>query len=320
MTPFTDRSRLVAAAGTILWRRSAAGAGVEVALVHRQRYDDWSWPKGKLDPGEGWVEAAARETTEETGLRPRVGVPLPKAVYAMPRGGVKEVRYWAAQAVGGKGRLTHEVDDVAWLTPRAARERLSYERDTRQLQALLDADQRGVLDTWPLVVVRHSEAIGRRHWSRDDRDRPLDANGRQQSQRLVGVLGAYAVPRVISSPSRRCVDTVAPYARAEKVTVHTRKRFSEEGFEDHPARAGRTVAQLLEHGGPVAVCTHRPVLPAVLHVLADHAPQGSIAHRTLRELATPESSGAMDKGEALICHVAGSGDHAVVVTVERNRP
>lgn len=320
MNPLTDRSRLVAAAGTILWRRAAGGAGVEVALVHRSRYDDWSWPKGKLDPGEGWVEAAGRETREETGLRPRLGIPMPKSVYAMPRGGVKEVRYWAAEVAGGKGRLTHEVDQVSWLTPRAARERLSYERDARQLHALLEADQRDALKTWPFVVVRHSESLGRKHWRGEDRHRPLDAEGREQSRRLVGVLGAYVVPHVVSSPSRRCVDTVSPYAAAEHLRVETRKRFSEEGFEAHPDRAGRAIEQLLEAAVPVALCTHRPVLPAVLDALADRAASDSTAQRTLRELATPEASGAMDKGEALVCHIAGSGPSAVVISVERNRP
>lgn len=320
MTARPERPRIVAAAGTLLWRRVDHVAGIEVALVHRERYDDWSWPKGKLDPGEGWVEAAARETYEETGLRPRVGVPLPKSVYSMPRGGVKEVRYWAAQSVAGKGRLTHEVDEVAWLTPRAARERLSYERDARQLQALLEADGRGELETWPFIVVRHGESLGRKHWDGDDRDRPLDGEGRDQAQRLVGVLSAYAVPRVISSPAKRCMATVRPYAGSQHLVIERRKRLSEDGFEAHPDRAAATTEHLLARGTTVAVCTHRPVLPAVLDVLADRARADSTAQRTLRELATDVAADAMDKGEALICHIAGTGETATVVAVERNRP
>ncbi|PWJ26615.1 8-oxo-dGTP diphosphatase [Branchiibius hedensis] len=320
MTALTDRPRIVAAAGTLLWRRSDHAAGIEVALVHRERYDDWSWPKGKLDPGEGWVEAAARETFEETGLRPRLGVPLPKSVYSMPRGGVKEVRYWAAQSVAGKGRLTHEVDEVAWLSPRAARERLSYERDARQLQALLEADGRGELETWPFVVVRHGESVGRKHWDGRDLDRPLDSEGRDQAKRLVGVLSAYAVPRVISSPAKRCMSTIRPYAGHEHLVIERRKRLSEEGFEDHPDRAAATTTHLLDRGTTVAVCTHRPVLPTILEVLADRARPDSTAQRTLRELATDVAADAMDKGEALICQVAGAGAAAVVVSVERNRP
>jgi 8-oxo-dGTP pyrophosphatase MutT (NUDIX family) len=103
---------VVRAAGVLPWRRKKGR--LQVALVHRPRYDDWSWAKGKLDPGEEWPVAAARETDEETGLRVALGVPLPDSRYMLlGRDGTpdeKVVRYWAARVVGGKGRLVNEID------------------------------------------------------------------------------------------------------------------------------------------------------------------------------------------------------------------
>jgi 8-oxo-dGTP diphosphatase len=118
------------AAGTVPWRVN--GDALEVALVHRPRYDDWSWSKGKLEPGERWPVAAFRETQEETGLQVRLGMPLPPTTYrVLDRDGVpatKWVRYWAAQVTGGDGSLTHEIDEVAWLDATAADTRLDYSR------------------------------------------------------------------------------------------------------------------------------------------------------------------------------------------------
>ena len=85
----------VVAAGAILWRIEKGD--LKVAIIHRARYDDWSWPKGKLDKGETIAEAAVREIREETGLRVYLGVPLAEIHYSLPNGSDKEVHYWAAR-------------------------------------------------------------------------------------------------------------------------------------------------------------------------------------------------------------------------------
>ncbi|WP_411084600.1 NUDIX hydrolase [Streptomyces sp. cmx-18-6] len=128
----------VLAAGCVLWRRAPAGGGVEVCLVHRPRWDDWSFPKGKLKRGEDPLAAAVREVLEETGHHCAPGHRLPTARYLVD-GRPKEVAYWAAEATGGAFIANDEVDRVLWLSPEAARTRLTQPRDREQLTALLPA-------------------------------------------------------------------------------------------------------------------------------------------------------------------------------------
>ena len=173
----------IPAAGTVPWRRRRGQ--LEVALVHRPKYDDWSWAKGKLDPGEQWPVAAVRETHEETALEVTLGRPLPGAEYTVLDGdgqpATKEVRYWAAEASKPAGPLRNEIDEVRWLDVISASDRLDYARDRDQLRAVVRADKAGTLTTWPLVLVRHAHATGRGSWSGDDQLRPLTSSGRQRA-------------------------------------------------------------------------------------------------------------------------------------------
>ena len=322
------------AAGTVLWRRHKGR--LLVALIHRQRYDDWSWPKGKLDQDEDWPVAAARETHEETGLAVRLGPPLPWARYPLagptrPMGSaasagsadptgpaaVKEVRYWSAVPIGGDGQLQHEVDRVAWLAPEKARQRLSYERDREQLAALVLADRQRRLRTWPLVLVRHAKALPRKHWPKADWRRPLDDRGDRESAALVPLLRAYGVQRVVTSSATRCIMTVKPYARSAKLKIHSTAVLSEEGFEDRPQAAAKRFAAVLGRGDAAAVCTHGPVLPHLLTRLAE------LADPRLPQVRADLEAGAVDnleKGEILVAHIAKTGNAACVVAVERHAP
>ncbi|SES21602.1 8-oxo-dGTP diphosphatase [Streptomyces sp. yr375] len=127
----------VQAAGCVLWRRSPAGGELEVCLVHRPKYDDWSHPKGKLKRGEEPLAGALREVEEETGYRAAPGTRLPTVSYEA-NGRPKQVRYWAAEAVSGAFAPNDEVDRLLWLPPPAARDRLTQPRDRTLVDALLD--------------------------------------------------------------------------------------------------------------------------------------------------------------------------------------
>jgi 8-oxo-(d)GTP phosphatase len=259
---------VVLAAGAVLWRPSTGGQP-EIAVVHRPKYDDWSLPKGKLLDGEHPVAAAVREVREETGYRTVLGRPLPTQHY-IALGRPKRVYYWAARAYEGRFTPTHEVDRLDWLSLPHAAGRLTHPRDA-SLVGLLDAD---APDTWALVVLRHAKAFPRREWDRDDGERPLIDRGHAQALRLVPLLAAYGVRSIVTSPARRCRDTVVPYAEQTGLPIDEAPSITEDGYRSDGRGAFELMERLLAAAVPAVVCTHRPVLPglsAMLHVEADGA-------------------------------------------------
>jgi 8-oxo-dGTP diphosphatase len=127
---------VVRASGGILWQHGPLG-DVEVLVVHRPKYDDWTFPKGKQDPGETDEETALREVEEETGFRCALGPELTSTAYIDRKGRPKTVRYWVMTIEGGSFVPTEEVDELRWVTPSQARWLLSYDRDRDVLDAFL---------------------------------------------------------------------------------------------------------------------------------------------------------------------------------------
>ncbi|MCX4906777.1 NUDIX hydrolase [Streptomyces sp. NBC_00878] len=134
-----DITPLVRAAGCALWRKSSSGEGIELALVYRPKWSDWSLPKGKLKHDEEARDGAFREVLEETGMECALGPELPTAHYTDAQGRPKEVRYWAAEATSGTFAPNDEVSRLLWLSPEAATQRLTHERDREMVSSLLDA-------------------------------------------------------------------------------------------------------------------------------------------------------------------------------------
>jgi len=253
----------IRAAGALLWRPGRDGP--EVALVHRQRYDDWSLPKGKALPGEHVLLTAVREVAEETGVRVVLGRRLPSTHYQQHGNQPKTVDYWAAKAADGPqpGFVPNdEVDEVDWLAMPAARERLSYPHDHR----VLDEFAAGPPDTTPVTLVRHASAGSKGRWRAaghdDDLTRPLDDLGRQQTEELALLLQCYGTARVLSSAAERCVATVQPYADLTRQSVQTDPAFTLGLAGTGEAR--RRVDQVLGGGRPTVICGHRENLSVIL--------------------------------------------------------
>lgn len=252
----------IQAAGVVLLRSGEPGP--EFLLVHRPGRLDWSLPKGKIDPGEHVIEAAVRECDEESGYTPLLQAPLPLQSYSIGST-PKVVHYWRARVREEVGFAPDdEVDEVRWLPTHLASEHLTYPSESRLVQLAASLP-----DTTPLVLLRHAQALKRSQFDgRDDADRPLSGKGRSQSRTLAPLLDAFGVTEVHSSPSKRCHDTVKRLAKYVGTTVVEEPSLSEEGHDDDPQAAQARVAALAHDPRPIVLCSHRPVLPALLESAA----------------------------------------------------
>ena len=312
-------------AGGLVWRRR--GGTLQVQLVHRPRYDDWSWPKGKVEVGESLQGAAIREVGEETGKEIVLGRPLPGLQYLTPDGCVKRVHYWASRRAR-KGQDTaalsarapvapvdrDEVDKAEWLDVDDAARRLTRTSDRGPLNALVNAESEGLLETRTLVIARHGRAVPRPSWHGAERDRPLTPLGYGQAAALVPVLAAYGVEHVISSRWERCAATIDPYVRAAGLRPRYSEYLTEAQHERLPSRVAATVRVLLEETSESSViCTHRPVLPTVLDVLRGNASQAVAS-------GLPKLDPFLEPGQALVAHVADTPTGPRLVAAEKVSP
>ena len=256
-----EPSAEIFAAGALLYTHGPGG--FEVAVIHRPKHDDWTFPKGKLEPGEHVLTAAVREVTEETGIRPVLGPPLATVRYQV-EGRPKRVDYWMSRVESPGGFVPNEeVDTLTWLTPPQAVSRLSYPHDVRMLEHLVSVAAAG---TVPVILLRHAPAGRKSTWHGDDLLRPLDAHGAADAQVLAGLLGCYAPRRVISSAAERCLGTVRPYAERIGVPIQTEPAFATEPgvAGDRIEAARRCMTELIARPDSMVVCGHRENLPVLL--------------------------------------------------------
>ena len=247
---------VVRAAGGIVMRREHDH--VLIAVVHRPRYDDWSFPKGKLENGEGEETAALREVLEETGLRCRLERHVGAVTYVDRRDRPKVVRYWTMTPESGAFVPGDEVDELRWLRPTEAIALLSYDHDRDLMRSAIGAQRP------PVYVIRHAKAGDRTSWVGDDAERPLTKRGRRQAERLVERFRGLEVARIVSSPYVRCVQTVEPLARSRGLAVERSDALAE------AAEGGDAVRALIEGLGdpPVVLSMHRGEIETLIDGLA----------------------------------------------------
>ena len=249
--------RLVSAAGAVLWRKHRAG--IEVAVIHRPRYDDWSLPKGKLDPGETEPLAAVREIFEETGHRARLGRRLGTVSYPIQQG-EKKVRYWTARSLGGEFGSNREVDDLVWLPVSGAMKLLDYPQDRKILRRF----DKHPVDTRTALIVRHGTAGRKSRFSGDDTKRPLDKKGRAQAQALAAQLLAFGADDVYAADRLRCHQTVQPLADRLGVVIGNEPALTEEAYAHNPKQARRRAEQIVRSADTPVLCTQGKVIPHLI--------------------------------------------------------
>lgn len=255
------------AAGAVLWRKAPANPyEIEIALIHRPKYDDWSFPKGKLDPGEIPVVAALREVEEETGIRVQLGRHVTRVAYEIPgHRKRKRVDYWAAEARSGVFVPNEEVDELRWLPPDEVPAALSYPVDLKVTRRFLKVPA----DTTTVLVVRHAKAGRRARYKGDDTLRPLDAVGRTQAQALSTLLRAFGATEVHAADRARCVQTVEPLARDLAAGIAIEPALTEESYREDPAAAQALVRKIAARGGVQVICSQGRVIPDLLRWWAE---------------------------------------------------
>lgn len=251
----------VLAAGALVWRLK--NDKLQVLVVHRPRYDDWSFPKGKAEPGESMVLTAIREVAEETGRQIVLGRYLGKARRRLVSGRKKRTLYWAAQVLpeAGPGEglraavkpaSKHEIDKVRWWKAEKAARKLTHADDKRLLARLVDWYESGQLQVRSLVLVRHAKAVSRATWGygiNSEITRPLVmGRGQAQARDVAALLSAYGVRELVSSPWRRCVDTLAPYAHGCGLDLRSDEAFTEVSALMAPELMQASFRDLLERG------------------------------------------------------------------------
>ena len=329
----------VLAAGALVWRLK--NDKLQVLVVHRPRYDDWSFPKGKAEPGESMVLTAIREVAEETGRQIVLGRYLGKARRRLVSGRKKRTLYWAAQVLpeAGPGEglraavkpaSKREIDKVRWWKVKKAACKLTHADDKRLLARLVDWYESGQLQVHSLVLVRHAKAVSRATWGygiNSEITRPLVmGRGQAQARDVAALLSAYGVGELVSSPWKRCVDTLAPYAHGCGLDLRSDEAFTEVSALMAPELMQASFRDLLERGSaldgppepeavgpqgrepglalaeqpepsyPLALCVHRPCLPLLFETLREYmGPELTIK--------LPDSDPWLRPGQAVVVHL-----------------
>ena len=259
MSTQSSSSKIVLAAGGVLWRPGHRESAAEIAVIHRPRYDDWSLPKGKVDPGETEPVTAVREVFEETGHHVQLGRRIATVSYPIEQR-TKKVQYWSARSLGGSFAPNHEVDDLLWLPAPAAIEKVSYTYDRK----ILHRWAKQPVDTQSVLIVRHGTAGSKSRFSGDDKIRPLDKKGRAQAEALVAQLSSFGPTDVYAADRVRCHQTVEPLAEELGVTINNEPTLTEEAYADNPKRGRRRILHIAgSHRTPV-ICTQGKVIPDLI--------------------------------------------------------
>jgi len=255
-------SEAISAAGAVVWRKHKDNF-TEVAIIHRPKYDDWSFPKGKLEVGESLIACAHREVLEETNLQTEFGPHLGQVEYFTPDG-LKKVTYWSAKVIGEKPfRTNTEVDQLKWIPITKVIEVLTNETD----KEIFDKFVKVKFNSKPFILLRHAKAITRDEWQGEDDDRPLSSSGQNQAMRLLSTYQVFNIDQIHSSDAVRCYDTVKSMAKGLDIKLEVSSKLSENTYKKDKEKAFDYVSELIKEDKRILICSHNPILPKMLNKL-----------------------------------------------------
>jgi 8-oxo-dGTP diphosphatase len=255
-------SAIILAAGAVLWRKSEKKK-TEVLIIHRPKYDDWTFPKGKAEIGEPLIACAYREVLEETNIETAFGPYLGEVEY-LTNDGNKKVSFWSAKVVKEKEfNPNMEVDQLKWVEVTKIKELLTLDTDRKILEQFLKIEP----DTKPLILLRHAKAVTRDEWQGEDDDRPLDSYGQNQAKRLLAMYQVFNLEQIHSSDAVRCYDTVIAIAKGLNIKLEVTGKLSESTFKKDKEKAFDYAKDLIKLNESVLLCSHNPILPKMLNKL-----------------------------------------------------
>jgi 8-oxo-dGTP diphosphatase len=255
-------SESIIAAGAVVWRKSKEKY-TEIVVIHRPKYNDWTFPKGKVEIGESIIAAAHREVAEETNLDTEFGVYLGEIEYFTPAG-LKKVKYWSAKALTEKVfHPNNEVDELKWVPITKVIEELTNETD----KEIFDRFVKVNFNTKPFILLRHAKAVSRDHWQGDDQDRPLDILGENQSHRLLSIYQVFNIKQIHTSDAVRCFSTVERMAKGLGIKLEVTGKLSEDTYRKDKEKAIEYAKDLIKSDENTLICSHNPILPKMLNKL-----------------------------------------------------
>ena len=332
----------------------------ELCLVYRPKYDDWSWPKGKNEPKESHRHTAVREVGEETGYAVTLGPHIAQIEYPLENEGkksisksgaknssqnnnktevVKRIHYWMMREIDENAAMKRlpafgpikpakptEIGNVIWLTPSKARKKLTHDSDRKVLDSFLEKLHAGQTEYKTLILVRHGKAESRKSWQGSEATRPITPLGSAASYALGRELACYAPNRIVSSPWKRCVETVATFAHDSSLSIEQIAELTEDHHEDKPKSTLSVLISEIQNldcntqnteaniNNSTVMCLHRPIIGTFFDYL-----RGITKPRAHKRILSQKSP-YMPTGSAIVLHISDTSKGARIIDIEKVLP
>ena len=340
---------------------------IELCLVYRPKYNDWSWPKGKNEANESHRHTAVREVGEETGYAVTLGPHIAQIEYPLENEGkkssaksstksgsqnngqpevIKRIHYWMMREISESDAIKRlpafgpikpakptEIGNVVWLTPEDARKKLTHDSDQLVLDAFLERIKSGQANYKTLILVRHGKAESRKAWQGSEATRPITPLGSAASYALGRELACYAPNKIVSSPWKRCLETVDAFAKNSSINIEKVAELTEDFHEKNPKSTlnvlvseiknlinatsdGNTATAKSETKSETTtvMCLHRPIIGTFFAHLRD------ISKPKANKRILSQKSPYMPTGSAVILHIVSSKKGPKIINIEKVLP